>query len=266
METYSLIESEITSKLNDINKSIINQIERAEKSIELISNEIFKLRDRVINIGFSKQEEEIYFFRKIKPKLFAQAIYYNFVLESEINKTYYTETELQTFFNNKLSEFRKIISENIEFNHYILAKKTNLDNFYFTRNQDKITRFGNSFPLLDDPDFATNKDMVLANIIAFDLIVKHLQIESKHLPFALQWTESKTALVELIYALQSAGAINSGKAEIKEITNTLEKAFSINLGDVYRTFIELRMRKSNHTKFIDTLKDNLQNKLNEADL
>lgn len=53
----------------------------------------------------------------------------------------------------------------------------------------------------------------------------------------LQWTSSKAALTELIYALQCSGAINGGAAELKEIANVTERIFNIDLIDYYRTFI-----------------------------
>jgi len=41
------------------------------------------------------------------------------------------------------------------------------------------------------------------------------------------WTESNASLVELIYALQSLGAINNGNIEINELAQIFEKMFNI---------------------------------------
>ena len=41
--------------------------------------------------------------------------------------------------------------------------------------------------------------------------------------------------------------------------------FNVSLGDYYRTFLEIRSRKINQTKFIDKLKESLTNKMLESD-
>ncbi len=81
----------------------------------------------------------------------------------------------------------------------------------------------------------------------------------------LNWTESKAALVELIYALHSSNSINDGRVDIKTIAELFETIFSIELGDIYHTFSEVRNRKIEQTKFIDLLKDSLLAKMKESD-
>ena len=67
----------------------------------------------------------------------------------------------------------------------------------------------------------------------------------------LQWTASKTALVELIYALQSGGVYNNGQMEIKEIAETFQHVFKVDLGNYYHVFNEIRLRKKNRTSLLD---------------
>ncbi|BAX82385.1 RteC domain-containing protein [Labilibaculum antarcticum] len=81
----------------------------------------------------------------------------------------------------------------------------------------------------------------------------------------LRWTASKVALVELIYGLFSSKSLNDGGAEIKEITKSFEKLFSVDLGDVYHTFSEICKRKIEPTKFFDLMKDSLLNKMKESE-
>ena len=81
----------------------------------------------------------------------------------------------------------------------------------------------------------------------------------------LNWTGSKTALTELIYALHSQGIFNSGNADIKPIVKVFESTFNIYLGDFYHTFLELKSRKINRTKFLDSLKETLIRKMDEQD-
>ena len=85
----------------------------------------------------------------------------------------------------------------------------------------------------------------------------------------LQWTKSKTALIELIYALQSYAVFDMGKTDIKAIATYFENVFEIDLGDFYHTYLEIRNRKINRkinrTKFIDSLKDAIRRKMDDQD-
>jgi len=71
--------------------------------------------------------------------------------------------------------------------------------------------------------------------------------------------------VELIYALHSNRSINNGKIDIKELIELFEKLFNINLEEYSRTFIDIRMRKTGRTKFLDNLKQSLLKKMEDAD-
>jgi len=81
----------------------------------------------------------------------------------------------------------------------------------------------------------------------------------------LNWTSSKTALIELIYAMHAQGVFDHGNTDIKVITKKFEKMFNVDLGDFYHTYLELRGRKINRTKFIDTLRESLVKKMDEQD-
>ena len=81
----------------------------------------------------------------------------------------------------------------------------------------------------------------------------------------LFWTESKIALIELIYAIYSIGAVNHGVTDIKVIADVSEKLFHIELGDLYHGFTEMRLRKKDRTKFIDQLKIRLLHRMDETD-
>ena len=118
--------------------------------------------------------------------------------------------------------------------------------------------------------FSTIADYKAAKILANDLIQVYIEDQlnnnSQKNPFdksSLNWVESKTALTELIYALHSQGAF--GTADIIAIAKTFENTLNISLGDFYHTFMELKSRKINRTKFLDNLKESLLKKMDEED-
>ncbi|MFP3339926.1 RteC domain-containing protein, partial [Micrococcus sp. SIMBA_131] len=59
----------------------------------------------------------------------------------------------------------------------------------------------------------------------------------------LQWTGSKTELVELIYGLHSCKVLNHGNTDIKKISKFFEKSLDVDLSDVYKIYSEIKTRQ-----------------------
>ena len=68
-----------------------------------------------------------------------------------------------------------------------------------------------------------------------------------------------------MYALHSEGVFNNGAADLKDIAEYFEHVFEIDLGQYRRTFLEIRVRKSERTKFINSLKENLTKRMDNSD-
>lgn len=81
----------------------------------------------------------------------------------------------------------------------------------------------------------------------------------------ITWTGSKVSLIELIYAMHADGCFNNGNVTLKNITLVFESAFNVSLGNTRRKFIEIRARKSEPARFIDTLKQQLLLRIEKAD-
>lgn len=73
------------------------------------------------------------------------------------------------------------------------------------------------------------------------------------------------AIIELIYSLHYQGVFENGNADIRLIAKYFEEAFNVNLGNYYQTYLELRNRKMNPTKFLDTLRETLIKKMERMD-
>ena len=72
------------------------------------------------------------------------------------------------------------------------------------------------------------------------------------------WTDSKNALIELIYALYASGVISHGKIGIRKITLVFQILFRVPLGDIHHSFHRMKDRASNRTLFLDQLKSSLE--------
>lgn len=49
------------------------------------------------------------------------------------------------------------------------------------------------------------------------------------------WTGSKVALIELLYALHTEGVFNNGASDLKDVVEYFETTFNIDLGELVNT-------------------------------
>ena len=253
-----------------------------EKAIGICEHVILNLRGMVANNSFSTQEEEVYFFKHIKPQVFSKLIFYIKLFEIEAHRINGNKRPEIKYLKKVLQELHRYFEENIELCQYYWRKQTYLDHLYFVRGKTNHRIHPDNITNLVDPQFSTGYDQTLANIMAHETLIKYVGNEIEKIKNNLEdnqtggdintfhsgaeWTGPTVALVELIYALHSAKVINDGKLEIKEIAEMFEKMFNVKLGDYYRIFIDIRSRKIHHTRFLDSMIEALMKRMDKLDL
>lgn len=87
-----------------------------------------------------------------------------------------------------------------------------------------------------------------------ELILRHRIEHPQSISARLKWTGTKTELIELIYALNTAGCFDGGKAPLARIASYLCEVFDTSLGaNIARNFYDMRLR-NRPTPFLDRLK------------
>jgi len=270
--------SKLESQLQTIHSEIKDPIEYAEKGIKVAISILEKLKTGFLAKTFQNKYDEIDFFRNSKPQIAAKLIYYNEIFNIETNKPIASKKAIRKYYNSELLKLENYFAENIEFYRYYRTGNRNLDNKYFVRGKYDIKHTLDSFYFQADNRFSTSHDYKVAKILANDAIKIYLETEisklngiesenSKKKPIntTQKWTGSKVALIELIYALHADGIFNNGNSELKEVVNSFEIAFNVDLGQFNRVFLEIRSRKSERTKFLNSLKDKLILRMDDAD-
>lgn len=260
----------LETAIHELELGTNSSIQKAEAIIKLIIKSLSDLKKYVLKNGFKNKDEEICFFKYLKPAIVSKLIYYNAVYKIETKKPY-GEKQIKKFLNKELNKLKKFFDNNIDFYKYYRSGNSFLDENFFIRGKHDIRMWLDTFYFEADHRFCTSHDYKVAKILANDLIQVYLedQLNNNHKQppnnSSLNWTGSKTALTELIYALYEQSVFNNGNADIKLIAKTFETAFNIDLGDFYHTFMELKARKINRTKFLDSLRDVLMKKMDEQD-
>lgn len=80
--------SKLNEQLNFIDLEIDNDIQRCEKAIEVTIKSKDNLRALIQKYSFKSREEEIHFFKEIKPQFLSKFIYYNAIYKIETKKPY----------------------------------------------------------------------------------------------------------------------------------------------------------------------------------
>ncbi|RNL90110.1 tetracycline regulation of excision, RteC [Sinomicrobium pectinilyticum] len=280
MKIYKEILQRLDDDLDTLETETKDILEKTEKGIKLSRKALRNMRDQVITNGFESSRNEIIFFKKIKPRLCSKLIYCAKLFNIESKRPRGSNKSQIKYLNNHIHKLQDYFNDNLEFFHYYRRNATAFDEHYFLREKMDIRLRMETYYCLTDEQFSTCHDSTVATIMAYDMLIVYLKKEIEKIennnptdsffqsnikPTRLFWTANKTDLVELIYALHSCRAINSGTADIKEMAAISEQIFNIELGDYYHTFLEIRSRKINPTKFIDNLKDSLLQKMQDLD-
>lgn len=247
--------------------------------VEFLQRSLEDMRTYIVNHPFSNKEEEIYFFKHIKPEVLSRLLYFTEIYNTEMRKPHGSIEVLKKYYNDRLDELTSYFESNLDFYQYYRSKATHLDYHYFVRGHIDFKLCPNCVPYDRDPEFSTCYDHKAAQILANDMLCIYLNkklhgvdkqvIIAKSRSFLpehpFRWTATKIAAVELGYAIYAAGILNNGQADIKEIMTFMEASFQIDLGDYYRTYITMKDRKKDRTSFLNSLIKSLLKKMDEDD-
>jgi hypothetical protein len=277
--SFNLSINELEENLQSLHLDLQSCIKVSEEAINLILHSVNTVKAEICKKGFDTKEDEIFFFKYLKPRLFSKLIYYSKILNIETKKPKGSDEAQRKYLLNELDNLQRFFSSNLEFYQYYRTGATYLDDKYFLRGKFDVRLSLDTFFFTCDPDFSTTHDYKVARILANDLLEIYLKeqleyIERHEMPLLkpqvapkvkLSWTDSKVALIEVLYALHYQGCLNNGTADLKEIAAYFEVIFNVDLGDFYRTYLELRQRKKGRTKFIDGLQVMLNKKMDEQE-
>lgn len=250
-------------------------IEESYQMILLLKDLLLELKTIVLTKGFKTEMEEIYFFKIVKPEVLGKLIYYNKVYRIETACPVNNGKLFIKYFTKHLEQLKTSYKEyvcNSDFYKYYKSKRTDLDSKFFRLNQIDLHGGLNSIVFEIDEKFSTYYDYKVSRIISNDLLYEYLiqrmDSEEKTSIFQNQpvdgynkdvfWTDSKNALVELIYALHASGAVSNGRVGISKMSMVFEIIFRVKLGDLHHSFHRMKDRSGSKTAFLDHLKANLE--------
>ncbi|KAH0536071.1 hypothetical protein FGG08_007020 [Glutinoglossum americanum] len=256
----------MNEQLAQINKLRESPLNCAQKAVVVCNKTIKDLNEMVQNTPFTDKEEEINFFKAIKPRFTAELVYYAKLYQVHLHWPLGDENVHREYLRKTMRQFQQFFEDNFDFFIYWRTGSTDQDEAYFLRNDGSAYRV---LPLplyIKGDQCSTGYDLLVACILAFERLVDYLkehlspaqpprppQLSAAALQVLLNWTAEKVDFVELCYSLAESGALNNGEATLHDIFTMLGATFNIHIKDYARKWIDIRARKSDKPSFIEKL-------------
>ena len=264
---WTELRHDLSEKLDVIGKGNQPVVRRAQLSIQASRDALGQLIQSTRESTFSNQTEEISFYKDTLPFFQSRIIFYTRVHRLEALRPPGNRPALVAHFQTEWQYIRDFHAEHRFLYGYLRAGETWLDEKLFVSPEGSLISMANiSDPPVPDP-LLHDAPITAAYIQSLDLLQDYLLTAEEELTHPtdpaqrnlppLTWTDSKAALIELAYALQSAGSLNDHKAGLREIIECLQSAFQIDVGHYPRVFQEILSRKSGYSNYIDKLREKL---------
>lgn len=264
------LQNKLSKELETIALDAVSVKERCTLSIPAIDRTMQELRIFMAAYQFKDPQDEILYYKKVIPALHSEYIYYARLLDVE---TRMPEAGRRDYLRNERKVLTRFFRRNAALYQYHKMGATTLDEQYYSRKAVRSELAFDEYSPVIDSRFTTVKGFKLAQLMAYEKLLQHLQEQRCHKAAALPaatpgskvtFTGPKMWLVELLYASFYTACFNDGKIEIKELAQAFEQAFNIRLGNYYRSKQELYTRK-NSAAFLDTLRKSLLKGLEDTD-
>ncbi len=254
-------------------------IDTSVSIIEYLEKCLVEIRVYFLSLKTINEEDEIVFFKETKPEILGFLLYFNKIHTIELKCPNGSNDTLVEYYQGELDSLTYFFERNLDFYQYYRSKSTHMDEHYFIRNRRSHLLCLDSVHYIIDFEFSTGYDYKVAKIICNEMLRiylnkkmhtldKQMLINKNRvsLPVGdLKWTGPKVALVEVGYSFESSKYVNRGKADIKEIMIALEIIFNIDLGEYYRSYISIKERKIDRTKYLNYLIECLIKRMDEDD-
>jgi hypothetical protein len=263
---------EFAQKLHD---ELMHELENQDRELELdpfapdrrpaiVHAAIEKVKAKLKAHVFSKEEDEIYFFRRQLPLFLSLLIYYTEKFKLGSVELFSGQQQKKEFMERLFFRMGDFFTENVEFLDYYRSGKTNLDHLYFLRSNSFLGENTDFLTVVMDSAFCTIYSFKISAMLAYTRLTgEQLFAPAVERPEAAPagkrgmkavWTGTIAAFIELAYALKATGVFNDGKISLVDLLECLGNAFGIKVSNPYRVLQEILCRQSGYTVFLDRLK------------
>ena len=240
--------------------------------IENRLKEIFKWLKKHV---FETLQEEIHFFKELKPRMVSKLLFYKELLKLETSLPP-SKKNKRKHYEELLTKIHRYVSSNKDFYEYYRSKTSARDEDLFVRRTYKDIVRDDCCLINFDSKLCTSHDFSVATIIANDMFTSHLEYKLEELEGNLTtksslsnkkicWTGTKVEFAEMVYGYYHNKMFNHGNVGIKEIARMLSIAFNFEIDDktIYRCLQDIKEREPRKAIFLYNFYDLTNNKFGE---
>lgn len=269
------LHAKMESELQITTTAVTEEPARSIACFSVVEKATQELKEFLKDYEFSESQEEILFFKEIKPRFSHLLDYYGEVAYIMAERPSGDRKTLIQYFRKVIAHNRAYMNRHKILHSYYKLDRSSEDNLLFRR----YTNFEPLYPEYSgdmDTSFSTISSKIFSKLMAFEKLNDMLANEIEKLkrrPISspgekkktkdLVWTDSKANLVELGYSIYNRGSVNYGKAELADIMLALEMVFQVQIGNYYRIYVDLCSRKKSRTPYLDSLKENMERRMDE---
>lgn len=271
--TYEKLREQLLGQLAFLEHSGQDEASCLEVCLTTCFDSLQRLREEVVRQPFQDKAIEILFFKSVKPVVLARYIYYGIRFQLYLDALTLDKEMLIDHYEHHLRLARKCLVDNKQLYHYYLAGDTMHDEAWFLRLPPQRPSY-QDIHSITNPDFATNMDSKLAEILASRLLIEYIEkrlvflrgpecIDNASIVSVLTCTASVSQVVEFVRALFLAGIFGSRRLE--DVMDRFGKFLQVDLSNHAIITTQFRSRKINRTRFLDSLRDVLNEYFDELD-
>ncbi|MDR2039010.1 MAG: RteC domain-containing protein [Bacteroidales bacterium] len=264
----SRLKKEVDAEIERIEHMEISSMTKSLEASRVLREAYTQLKAFVSSYAFSSEEEEILFFKEIKPRLCFRLIYYRKLHNVEMDRPTGTEKQRE-YLNDLLNGINKYNSKRLDFIRYYRSGSSHLDSLYFLRGQTDTEQYMETFSHEFDPNFTTNCDFKVTKILSNDMLSDYLAREIEALSennnlimgsfgfpaVKLTWKGTKAELQEQILSWDSEGAF--GDVPLTQLHSYIQNVFNIQLDSQLSRVLDDLKTRNTPTPYLDKLKNAL---------
>lgn len=115
-----------------------NPIVKSNEMILFLSNVLGNLKAKVLKNSFASEQDEIYFFKEIKPQISSKILFYQKVISIESLRPMSNLQQQIQYYETLINKTQKQLNNN-ELYEYNMLNKKDRDSFYFLRSNFSTT-------------------------------------------------------------------------------------------------------------------------------
>ena len=246
----------LMKNLDELGVSTDPTVETIQQAVKRVMIAMAELRAWLESQSFESVNEEIVFFKYIKPRFYCQLLFHQQLHLLVSSAPAGDRKATRNYLKKKVEAIDHYFEENRELYGYFRRDHIYLDDVYFLRNVPQEQLPVEALRPGLDPLFSTPMDERVAEILKNELMLVHLSrqldrlvadqtIATSSVPIVskLKWTGPIKGAVQYIRSAVTSGSINNGKVTYAEVVPVFEMVLNINLKNFARATQEDRITK-----------------------